>query len=176
MREKFFSVKKRNIWAQLQKPGTFTSLLPSNLIPNTNQWQWTVSCYGVSFLAVGKVGKIEGGLTIGKHRDLLGCQKNVCFSMTYWKYLTSIEWSNQNTDIKPIECLWRDLKMSVHRCSTSNLWKLHWICQEREKVFRCAKLHSGNIQNKTKRSTESKVLIYFYTCQHLIEQIFRKLP
>lgn len=35
-------------------------------------------------------------MTIGKHRDLLGCQKNVCSSMTYWKYLTSIEWSNQN--------------------------------------------------------------------------------
>lgn len=106
-------------------------------------------------------------MIIGKHRELLGCHKNVCFSVTYWKYPTSTEWSNQNADIKPLECLWRDLKMSVHRCYTSNLMKLHWICQEGDKMFRCAKLYSGNIQNKTKQSTESKVLISFVLLQML---------
>ena len=53
-----------------------------------------------------------------------------------------LELPSQSLDWNPIEHLWRDLKMAVHRCSPSNLMELErsWM-EEWEKLAknRCAK-------------------------------------
>jgi hypothetical protein len=41
-----------------------------------------------------------------------------------------LEWPNQRLDLKPIEHLWRDLKIAVQRRSPSNLTELERICRE----------------------------------------------
>ncbi|KAF7667013.1 hypothetical protein LDENG_00083240, partial [Lucifuga dentata] len=46
------------------------------------------------------------------------------------KSLTVLEWPSQNPDLNPIEYLWRDLKMAVHRRFPSNLTEPERICQE----------------------------------------------
>jgi hypothetical protein len=54
-----------------------------------------------------------------------------------------LEWPSQNPDLNPIEHLWRDLKMAVHRRSPSNLTELERICKEEWQKLpqsRCAKL------------------------------------
>jgi len=54
-----------------------------------------------------------------------------------------LEWPSQSPDLNPIEDLWRDLKMAVHRRSPSNLMELERFCKEEwEKLpkNRCAKL------------------------------------
>ena len=44
------------------------------------------------------------------------------------KSLTVLEWPSQSPDLNPIEHLWRDLKMTVHRCFPSNLMELERHC------------------------------------------------
>ena len=54
-----------------------------------------------------------------------------------------LEWPNQIPDLNLIEHLWRDLTISVHQHSPSNLTELKRICREEwEKLpkYRCAKL------------------------------------
>ncbi len=54
-----------------------------------------------------------------------------------------LEWPSQSPDLNPVEHLWRDLKMAVHRKSPSNLTELERICKEEwQKIpqSRCAKL------------------------------------
>ena len=54
-----------------------------------------------------------------------------------------LEWPTLSPDLNPIEHLWRDLKMAVHRQSPSNLAELERICRkQRQKILkhRCAKL------------------------------------
>ena len=46
-----------------------------------------------------------------------------------------LEWPSQSPDLNPIEHLWRDLKMAVHRRFPSNLMELERCCKEE-----CAKL------------------------------------
>ena len=41
-----------------------------------------------------------------------------------------LERPSQSPDLNPIEHLWRDLKMSVHQWSPSNLTELERICRE----------------------------------------------
>ena len=57
--------------------------------------------------------------------------------------LNVLEGPSQSPDLNPIQHLWRDLKISVQRCSPSNLTELKRICREqREKPpkYRCARL------------------------------------
>ena len=59
------------------------------------------------------------------------------------KSLNVLERPSQNPDFKPIEHLWRDLKMAVQQRSPSNLIELKRICREEwEKlpIYRFAKL------------------------------------
>ena len=39
-------------------------------------------------------------------------------------------WPSQSPDLNPIEHLWRDLKMAVHRHFPSNLMELERCCKE----------------------------------------------
>uniref|UniRef100_A0A8C4T4L8 Tc1-like transposase DDE domain-containing protein n=1 Tax=Erpetoichthys calabaricus TaxID=27687 RepID=A0A8C4T4L8_ERPCA len=41
-----------------------------------------------------------------------------------------LEWPSQSPDLNPIEHLWRDLKMAVHRRFPSNLMELERCCKE----------------------------------------------
>ena len=59
------------------------------------------------------------------------------------KNVKVLEWPGQSPDLNPIENLWKDLKIAVHRHSPSNLTELEKICKEEwEKIpkSRCAKL------------------------------------
>ncbi|KAG2462687.1 TC1A transposase, partial [Polypterus senegalus] len=54
-----------------------------------------------------------------------------------------LEWPSQSPDLNPIEHLWRDLKMAVHRRFPSNLMELERRCKEEWAKLakdRCAKL------------------------------------
>ena len=54
-----------------------------------------------------------------------------------------LEWSTQSPDLNPIEYLWKDLKIAVHKHSPSNLTELEQICKEEWGEIpksRCAKL------------------------------------
>ena len=59
------------------------------------------------------------------------------------KSLNVLEWPSQSPDLKPIEHLWRHLKIAMQQRSPSNLTELERICRaEWEKLpkYRCAKL------------------------------------
>ena len=59
------------------------------------------------------------------------------------KSLNVLEWPSQNSDLNPIEHLWRDLKIPVQRRSPSNMTELERICREEWEnlsKYRCAKL------------------------------------
>ena len=59
-----------------------------------------------------------------------------------YKNMKVLEWPGRNPDLNPIENLWKDLKIAVHRRSPSNLTELEQICEEEwEKIpkSRCAK-------------------------------------
>uniref|UniRef100_A0A8C4XD91 Tc1-like transposase DDE domain-containing protein n=1 Tax=Erpetoichthys calabaricus TaxID=27687 RepID=A0A8C4XD91_ERPCA len=54
-----------------------------------------------------------------------------------------LEWPSQSPDLNPIEHLWRDLKIAVHRRFPSNLMELERCCKEEWAKLakdRCAKL------------------------------------
>uniref|UniRef100_A0A8C4SFJ0 Tc1-like transposase DDE domain-containing protein n=1 Tax=Erpetoichthys calabaricus TaxID=27687 RepID=A0A8C4SFJ0_ERPCA len=54
-----------------------------------------------------------------------------------------LEWPSQSPDLNPIEHLWRDLKMAVHRRFPSNLMELERCCKKEWAKLakdRCAKL------------------------------------
>uniref|UniRef100_A0AAZ3RZ70 Tc1-like transposase DDE domain-containing protein n=1 Tax=Oncorhynchus tshawytscha TaxID=74940 RepID=A0AAZ3RZ70_ONCTS len=72
--------------------------------------------------------------------------KQTAKTMQMWlrdKSLKVLDWPSQSPHLRPIEHLWRDLKIAVHRRSPSNLAELERICREEwEKLpkYRCAKL------------------------------------
>ena len=59
------------------------------------------------------------------------------------KNMKVLEWPSQSPDLNPIDNLWKDLKIAVHRHSPSNLTEFEQICKEEwEKIpkSRCTKL------------------------------------
>ncbi len=67
-----------------------------------------------------------------------------------------LEWPSQSPDLNPIEHLWIDLKMTVHRWFPSNMTELERICKEQwQKIpqSRCTKLvasHPKRLEAVTK--------------------------
>lgn len=62
------------------------------------------------------------------------------------KRVKVLDWPSQSPDLNPIENLWRDLKIAVHRRSPSNLTQLELYCKEEwAKLSKdhCAKLVAG---------------------------------
>ena len=59
------------------------------------------------------------------------------------KHLNVLEWPSQSPDLNPIENLWLDLKIAVHKREPSNLKELEQFCLEewaKIPVARCGKL------------------------------------
>ena len=57
-----------------------------------------------------------------------------------------LDWLRQSPDLNPIEHLWRDLKIAVHKRSPSDLKELEQFCKEewaKLPVGRCRKLVEG---------------------------------
>ena len=77
------------------------------------------------------------------------------------KNVKVLEWPSQSPDLNPIENLWKDLKIAVHRHSPSNLTGLEQIYKEEwEKIpkSRCAKLMQ-TYQEDSKLLSLPKVLL-----------------
>ena len=47
-----------------------------------------------------------------------------------WKHLNVLEWPSQSPDLNPIENMWYDLKINVHKRNPSNLKELEQFCLE----------------------------------------------
>ncbi|KAG2456474.1 TCB1 transposase, partial [Polypterus senegalus] len=154
----------RHIW---RKPGTAHH--QANTIPAMKHGSGSIMLWGC-FLAAGtgRLVRIKGKMTATMYRDILDenllqsaldlrLGRRFIFQQDYdpkhtakiskeWLQDNSVnvlEWPNQSPDLNPIEHLWRDLKMAVHRRFTSNLmepercWKEEWAKLAKNS---CAKL------------------------------------
>ncbi|CAB1458212.1 unnamed protein product [Pleuronectes platessa] len=121
-----------------------------------------------SSAGTGKLVRIEGKMDGAKYREILeenlmqsakdlrlgrrfifqqdNDPKHTARATKEWfglKNVNVLKWPSQSPDLNPIENLWQDLKIAVHRQSPSNLTELHLFCQEEWtnlSISRCAKL------------------------------------
>lgn len=155
---------KRHVW---RKPGTAHHL--ANTIPTVKHGGGSIMLWGCfSAAGTGRLVRIEGKMNAAMYRDILdenllqsaldlrlgrrfifqqdNDPKHTAKITKEWLRDNSVnvlEWPSQSPDLNPIEHLWRDLKMAVHRRSPSNLMELERSCKEEwEKLpkNRCAKL------------------------------------
>ena len=155
---------KRHVW---RKPGTAHHL--ANTIPTVKHGGGSIMLWGCfSAAGTGRLVRIEGKMNAAMYREILdenllqsaldlrlgrrftfqqdNDPKHTAKITKEWlrdKSVNVLEWPSQSPDLNPIEHLWRDLKMAVHRRSPSNLMELGRICKEEwEKLpkNRCAKL------------------------------------
>ncbi|KAK3510100.1 hypothetical protein QTP70_026829 [Hemibagrus guttatus] len=159
---------KRHIW---RKPGTAHHL--ANTIPTVKHDGGSIMLWGCfSAAGTGRLVRIEGKMNAAMYRDILDenlLQSALDLILGRWfifqkdndpKHTAKItkewlrdnsvnvlEWPSQSLDLNPIEHLWKDLKMAVHRRCPTNLMELERSCKEEwEKLPKnwCAKL-SGSI-------------------------------
>uniref|UniRef100_A0A8C4RJ08 Transposase n=1 Tax=Erpetoichthys calabaricus TaxID=27687 RepID=A0A8C4RJ08_ERPCA len=148
---------RRHVW---RKPGT---------IPTGKHGGGSIMLWGC-FSAAGtwRLVRIKGKMTAAMHRDILdenllqsaldlrlgqlfiflqdNDPKHTAKISKEWLQDNSVnvlEWPSQSPDLNPIEHLWRDLKMAVHRRFPSNLMELERCCKEEWAKLakdRCTKL------------------------------------
>ncbi|KAG2459935.1 TCB1 transposase, partial [Polypterus senegalus] len=148
---------RRHVW---RKPGT---------IPTVKHGGGSIMLWGCfSATGTGRLVRIKGKMTAAMYRDTLdenllqsaldlrlgqrfsfqkdNDPKHTAKISKEWLQDNSVnflEWPSQSPDVNPIQHLWRDLKMAVHRRSPSNLMELERCCKEEWAKLakdRCAKL------------------------------------
>uniref|UniRef100_A0A8C4STV7 Transposase n=1 Tax=Erpetoichthys calabaricus TaxID=27687 RepID=A0A8C4STV7_ERPCA len=148
---------RRHVW---RKPGT---------IPTVKHGGGSIMLWGCfSAAGTGRLVRIKGKMTAAMYRDILdenllqsaldlrlgrrsifqqdNNPKHTAKISKEWLQDNSVnvlEWPSQSPDLNPIEHLWRDLKMAVHRRFPSNLMELERCCKEEWAKLakdRCAKL------------------------------------
>ncbi|KAG2466467.1 TCB1 transposase, partial [Polypterus senegalus] len=154
---------RRHIW---RKPGTAHH--QANTIPTVKHGDGIIMLWGCfSVTGTGRLVRIKGKMTAAMYRDIL--DENLLQSaldlrlgrqfifqqdndpkhtakIKKWLQDNSVnvlEWPSQSPDLNPIEHLWGDLKMAVHRRFPSNLMELERCCKEEWAKLakdRCAKL------------------------------------
>ncbi|KAG2468183.1 TC1A transposase, partial [Polypterus senegalus] len=165
---KLFGVNvRRHVW---RKPGTTHH--QANTIPTVKHGGGSIMLWGCfSAAGTGRLVRIKGKMTAAMYRDILDENllqsaldlrlgrrfifqedndpkhiAKICFPRKEWLQDNSVnvlEWPSQSPDLNPIEHLWRDLKMAVHRHFPSNLMELERCCKEKWAKLakdRCAKL------------------------------------
>ena len=155
---------KRYVWSRL---GTAHHM--ANTIPTVKHGGGSIMLWGCfSAAGTGRLVRIKGKLNAAMYRDILEenlLQSTLELRLGRWfifqqdndpKHTAKIsknwlqdnsvnvlEWPSQSQDLNPIEHLWRDLKMAVHRRSPSNLMELERFYKEEWAKLakdRCAKL------------------------------------
>ena len=162
---------KRYVW---RNPNT--AHRPEHTIQTVKHGGGSIMLWGCfSSTATGKLVRTEGKMDGAKYREILeenlmqsakdlrlgrrflfqldNDPKHTARATKEWfgsKLVHVLKWSSQGTDLNPIENLWQDLKIEVHRQSPSNLTELQLFCQEEWtniSISRCAKL----VETYTKR-------------------------
>ncbi|KAG2465827.1 TC1A transposase, partial [Polypterus senegalus] len=155
---------RRHVW---RKPGTAHH--HANTIPTVKHGGGSIMLWGCfSAAGTGRLVRIKKKMTAAMYRDILdenllqsaldlrlgrrfifqqdNDPKHTAKISKEWLQDNSVnvlEWPSQSPDLNPIEQLWRDLKMAVHRRFPSNLMELERCCKEEWAKLakdRCAKL------------------------------------
>ncbi|KAG2465728.1 TC1A transposase, partial [Polypterus senegalus] len=160
-----FGVKpRRHVWS---KPGTAHH--QANTIPTVKHGGGSTMLWGCfSAAGTGRLVRMKEKMTAAMYRDILdenllqstldlrlgrrfifqqdNNPKHTAKISKEWLQDNSVnvlEWPSQSPNLNPIEHLWRDLKMAVHRRFPSNLMELERCCKEEWAKLaknRCAKL------------------------------------
>ncbi|KAG2464862.1 TC1A transposase, partial [Polypterus senegalus] len=155
---------RRHVW---RKPGTAHH--QANTIPTVKHGGGSIMLWGCfSVAGTGRLVRIKQKMTAAMYRDILdenllqsaldlrlgrrfifqqdNNPKHTAKISKEWLQDNPVnvhEWPSQSPDLNPIEHLWRDLKMAVHRRFPSHLMELERCCKEEWAKLakdRCAQL------------------------------------
>ncbi|KAG2458226.1 TCB1 transposase, partial [Polypterus senegalus] len=175
---------RRHVW---RKPGSAHH--QANTIPTVKHGGGSIKLWGCfSAARTGRLVRIKGKTTAAMYRDILdenllqssldlrlgrrfifqqdNDPKHTAKISKEWLQDNSVnvlEWPSQSPDLNPIEHLWRDLKMAVHRRFPSNLMELERCCKEEWAKLakdRCAKLvasYSKRLEARIEQSIEQRL-------------------
>ncbi|KAK3554572.1 hypothetical protein QTP70_025523 [Hemibagrus guttatus] len=147
---------KRHVW---RKPGTAHHL--ANTIPRVKHGGGSIMLWGCfSAAGTGRLVRMERKMNAAMYRDILdenllqsildlrlgrrfifqqdNDPKHTAKITKEWPRDNSVnvlERTSQSPDLNPIEHLWRDLKMAVHRSPPSNLMELERSCKEEWEIL-----------------------------------------